>query len=360
MVWNVASISSYQFNLFSRQNVERTSLALQRAGQEVSTGRKADIYADLGPRSASVMRLRASEADNQTFMLANDVLGNKLQSMLTTIDAARDRIQGVLQTAISNVTTQQNGAEVLQEQAMAAMESVIATLNTSYNGDHLFAGLQSDKPPLMRWSEVNASTGLSPQDVMASIFGGGPVDAASAAAIADQIDLAFASNDVGNPARNYEATFYNGSPELDGGGQPTKQVNAWVNKGQEVVYGARANDLPFREAIKGLAMLAVTDVSQMNPDAYSTWMNRAVDALSFAQEGMLDVSARVGFNQQVVETTQSQLEDLSLVRRTQISDYEGVDPYEAITRMQSLETQLQASYQVSAKLSDLSILNFLR
>lgn len=360
MVWNVASTSSYQFNLFSRQNVQRTALELQRAGQEVSTGRKADIYADLGPRSTSVMRLRASEADNQTFMQSNDVLGNKLQAMLTTIDSARDRLQGVLQTAIANVATPQNGAAVLQDQAKSALESVISTLNTSFNGDHLFAGLQSDTPPLVRWSEINATTGLSPEDAMTSIFGGGPVDAASATAIADQIDQAFASNDTGNPARNYEATFYNGSPELDGGGQPTRQVNAWVNNGQEVVYGARANDEPFREAIKGLAMLAVTDVSQMDEAAYSTWMNRVVDALSSAQEGMLGVSARVGFNQQVVETTQSQLTDLSLVRRTQISDYESVDPYEAITRMQSLETQLQASYQVSSRLSGLSILNFLR
>jgi len=360
MVWNVASISSYQFNLFSRQNVRRTSLELQRAGQEVSTGRKADIYADLGPRSTSVMRMRASEADNQTFMQANDVLSNKLQAMLTTIDSARDLLQGVLQTAIANVATPQNGAVILQDQAKSALESMISTLNTSYNGDHLFAGLQSDNPPLMRWSEVNVTTGLSPEDAMTSLFGGGPVDAASAAAIADQIDQAFESNDIGNPARNYEATFYNGSPELNGSGQPTKQVNAWVNNGQEIVYGARANDQPFREAIKGLAMLAVTDVSQMDEAAYGTWMNRVVDALGSAQEGMLDVSARVGFNQQIVETTQSQLTDLSLVRRTQISDYESVDPYEAITRMQSLETQLQASYQVSARLSGLTILSYLR
>jgi flagellar hook-associated protein 3 FlgL len=48
------------------------------------------------------------------------------------------------------------------------------------------------------------------------------------------------------------------------------------------------------------------------------------------------------------------------VQRTQISNYESVDPYEAITRMNSLETQLQASYQVSSRLSSLSILNYLR
>jgi flagellar hook-associated protein 3 FlgL len=237
---------------------------------------------------------------------------------------------------------------------------MVATMNTSYNGDHLFSGLNSEAPPLTRWDQTNSGTGLSPADALASIIGTGPTDAASAAAIADQIDQAFASNDLSDPNRNFEATFYSGTPELDGGGQPSRQVNAWVNVGQEVVYGVRANDEPFREALKGLAMLASTDVSTMDEAAYGTWMGRVVEALTAGQEGMLDASARIGFNQQIVETTQKQLVDLSLVQRTQISQYETVDPYEAITRMTNLENQLEASYQVSARLSSLSILNFLR
>lgn len=359
-MWSIKTHSSYQLNLANRLNVQRTSIELQRAGQEVATGRRADIFADLGPRSTAVMRLRASEADGQAFMQANDVLANKLQAMMTSVDAARGRVQAVLETALNNATQSSNGAEVLQKDARAALESVVATLNTSYNGDFLFAGAKSDVVPLSRWTEVNATTGLSPEDAIASIFAGGPTDAATAAAIADQIDAAFASADATDPNRDFEATFYNGSSELDSGGQPRPQVNAWVTTGQELVYGARANDEPFREAIKGLAMLAVTDVSQMDEAAYSTWMGRVVEALSTAQDGMLDVSAHVGFSQEIVETAQTRLTDLSLVRRSQITNYESVDPYEAITRMTNLETQLQASYQVSSRLSDLSILNFLR
>ena len=360
MTWSIGSTSSFQFNFFSRQNVQSATLALQKAGQEVATGLKADIYEDLGSRAASVMRLQASEADTQTYMQANDLLGNKLQAMLTSIDATRGQIQSVLNTALSNLSRPQSDAAVLQKDAMAALESLIATLNTSFNGDHLFSGLRSEVPPLTRWNEKNTGTGLSPAEALASIFGAGPVDAADAASIADQIDAAFNSVDTVNPDRNFEATFYGGSPAQNAAGEPTKQVNAWVNTGQEVVYGARANDDAFREAIKGLAMLAVTDLSKMDEGAYAIWMDRVVTSLSAGQEGLLEISARVGFNQQVVETTQTQLTDLSLVRRSQISDYISVDPYEAVTRMQSLETQLQASYQVSAQLSGMSILNFLR
>ena len=62
MVLGISSFSSFQFNLFNRQNVQRTTLELQRVSEEVSTGKKADIYADLGPRAASVMKLHGREA----------------------------------------------------------------------------------------------------------------------------------------------------------------------------------------------------------------------------------------------------------------------------------------------------------
>ena len=360
MNWTIKTQSSYQLSFFSRQNIARATSELQSAGQEVATGKRADIYSYLGSRSTAVMQLRASEADSDSFMQANDVLGNKLQAMLTASDAARNRLQSVLETALSNATETTNGAEVLQLDARAALESIVATLNSSYNGDFLFSGLKSDVSPLLRWNEVNAATGYSPEDAITSIFGSGPTDAASAIAIADQIDAVFASSDPIDANRNYEATFYRGSAEIDGGGQPTRQVNAWVTTGQEVIYGVRANDEPFREAIKGLAMLAVTDVSQMDKDAYSSWMNRVIGSLSNAQDGILKVSARIGFSQEIVEKAQLQLTDLSLVRRTQINSYESVDPYEAVTRMTSLETQLQASYEVSSRLNGLTILNFLR
>ncbi|HCT33915.1 MAG TPA: flagellar hook protein, partial [Sulfitobacter sp.] len=38
MVLGISSFSSFQFNLFNRQNVQRTTLELQRVSEEVSTG----------------------------------------------------------------------------------------------------------------------------------------------------------------------------------------------------------------------------------------------------------------------------------------------------------------------------------
>jgi flagellar hook-associated protein 3 FlgL len=88
-------------------------------------------------------------------------------------------------------------------------------------------------------------------------------------------------------------------------------------------------------------------------------MEGATAALSTGVEGMLEISAGIGFHQQVVENAQTRLEDLSLVQKTQISDYESVDPYEASTKVENLQYQLEASYAVSARLSQLTLLDYL-
>ncbi|GAA6164723.1 hypothetical protein NBRC116590_24270 [Pelagimonas sp. KU-00592-HH] len=358
MPWSVGRLSTLQFNLTNRYHVSRTSMDLQRAGEEVSTGRRADVFADLGPRAAGTIKLRAREEETQNYLKSNELLGNKLSAMLTSVDAVRDQVQGVLEMALANASSPANGGHTLKLQARAAMESVVATLNIKYNGEHLFAGTQSDNAPLMRWEQTNPDTGLSPEGVAAGIVAPGITDLATAQAMAAEFDTVFASADASNPDRNFEQTFYVGSPQLDGSNQPYDRVVARLSAGQELSYGAQANDDGLRDILQGLSMLIAVDASTINDDAaYKDWMGNVIDSLSKGQEGALAISSQIGFNQQVVETAKTRLTDLSLVQQTQISAYETVDPYEAVTRMTNLETQLQASYEVAARLSSLSILN---
>lgn len=358
MSWTVNRLSTLQMNLSNRSFVRQTSVALEKAGKEVATGRHADVFASLGAKAASTLKLRAKEDETQAYLMSNSTLSNKLEAMLTSVESVRDRVQDVLENALANASRPSNGAAALQMQARAALESIIGMLNTSFNGDHLFAGTRSDLSPMMRWDQVNSATGLSPENVFDSIVGAGPVDAAETGSMISAIDLAFSSADTVNTAWNYEETFFIGTEEYDGFGQLSARVTARISVGQEIGYGVQANDESFRDIIKGLAMLTTIDVSEISDeDAYEVWMGKVVDSLSSGQQGALDAASRIGFSQQVVELATQRLTDLSLVQRAQISEIESVDPYEAVTRMTNLEVQLQASYEVSARLSRLTILS---
>ncbi len=357
MSWFVTRVSTMQMNQFNRLNVSLLTQELQVAGQEVATGRKADVYADLGARATSSLKLRTREAETQSYLTSNGVLEHKLDAMLVSIDAVRTQAQSVLDVALANAAAPSSGAEVLQMQATAAIESIMAALNTSYQGDHFFAGTQSENPPLTRWGETNPDTGLSPSDVMGDIVTGPPSDLAAAQGMIASITDVFDSANT-DPARNYEGTFFSGTPLLDGTGQASTRVTSHISPGQAHPTGVQANDTPFREILKGLAMLATTDVSDIaDTEAYQAWMEEASASLSKGLSGALDVSAAVGFSQQVVETASDRLTDVSMVQQRLIGEYENVDPYEAVTRMNNLETQLQASYEVSARLMRLSFMN---
>ena len=143
-------------------------------------------------------------------------------------------------------------------------------------------------------------------------------------------------------------------------GDPVPRQSALIAEGSLLEYGVQANDEPFRDVLKGMAMLASVDVIKISdPQAYRTWVETAMTSIADGMSGMSDISTRVGGYENLV----GQAKELQLGRidiyQSRILDLEGVDPYEAVTRMTQLETTLQATYQVSARLSQLSFLNYL-
>ncbi|MDK3016720.1 flagellin [Pseudodonghicola flavimaris] len=359
MSWNISRVSSLQLNTANRSYVASATKLLQTAGQELSTGVKADIFADLGASAALDLTLRAREANTQAYLTSNDILDSKLQAMLTSVDAARESADSVLQTSIVNASRGTTGVSALNEEAEAALESIIASLNISFNGDYLFSGIDSDAQPLSRWDEIDTETGTSPAQLLSGIVGSGPATLAEAEDMIARFDAFFDSANA-DASENFEGVFFNGTPAQAADGTPSARVTARLDADQSLEYGVQANDQGFRDILKGLAMLAVVDVSTIEDDAtYKAWMEAANTALGNGVEGALGASADIGFNQQVVENASTRLGDLSLVQQTQIAAYENVDPYEAATRVENLQYQLEASYTVTAKLSQMSLLNYL-
>lgn len=360
MTFFIGRVSTMQISRFGQGAVQRTSSRLERAGIEVSTGRRADVYRDLGPRATSDLVLRAREDLVQTHITSNKILENKLQAMLDSVNVVRESASSVLGAVLANLRQPMTSVDALRMEARSAIETVVAAMNTVFGGESLFAGTASGATALTAWNEVNPATGLSPEMVLHSIVSVPPGSVAEAQSTIGDLDAIFSSSYSDDPSKNFEATFYNGTPQFDGLGNAEPRVQAQIEPGRPLEYGVQANDAAFRDIIKGLAMIASVDVRQISdPGAYATWMEAAAKALSDGSERALNVSAEIGFNQQIVSDALDRLEAISMVQQNQIAAYENVDPYEAATRLNSLKTQLEASYSVSAELARLTILNYL-
>lgn len=359
MSWISSRFSTLQLNLFSRQQVERATSSLQLAAKEMTTGLKVDVYADLGPMAAVTLSLRSTEQQTQSYITANGVLTSKIDAVLTAVDSVRETVSGIFEQVAVNAARQTSGTSTLQIQATAALKTLISTLNLNYNGDYLFSGVSSESSALQNWESQNPDTTYSPKSAFEAIVGTGPTTTTEAASMMDDIDQIFASTYTTDSTMNFESTFYNGKPALDSSGDDNVRVTARIDPNRVLDYGVQANDDAFKDLYKGLAMLASVNVDDIaDEETYQAWMASVGDALSSGISGALTTSTRLGFYQQVIEDTVVRQQDLSFVYRSQINGFESVDPYEAATRVSALETQLQASYSIAARLADLTILNY--
>lgn len=345
--------STLQTSLMRRRTAAELTARLGRAEQEVATGRKSDVFRAIGLRSAQVISLRAGIDRTEGMIAANTQLSHRLDAMADAMGAVREAAQKVLALAVPNLEAPNETAAQLQLAARSALDAIIGKLNGSFQGVALFGGIDTAELPLQGWDKAAAATGLSPRQVMEAILGGGLADAADAAAKAAEVTAAFA-NTSATAAWNFDSSFYNGAP------RSAAHLSARIDDAATIEYGVQANDPAYAGILQGLAMLAVTDVAQIaDAEAYKAWIGAAADALSVGVKGGVDSEARLG-------AAQAQLKDVTEAQKTrqdiyksQVLDLEGVDPYEAASRVSLLQSQLQASYAVTARLQSLSFLNFM-
>lgn len=349
------------YTLLSRQRqTAEVSAKLEAASHEVSTGMMADPYKSIGIRSAEALGLRAKMERNDGLMSANAVLQSRLDLTAETLGAIRKTGQDVLDLAVANRGSRAGTVTAIQGLARQALEQITSQLNTGYNGAQLFAGVAVDATPVQRVDTINPATGRSPKDVVDQVIGGTLVSAADANAKIAELKGIFADADP-DPARNFEATFYNGAPRLDAGGAPVARLATRIEEGETLEYGVQANDQGFRDLIRGLSMLAGTDASAITDDgAYDAWTSAAVDAMAGGIAEILQSEVKLGSQQKLLDYTIQSQKDRSDLYNSHVLALEGVDTYEAATRVSQLQTQLEATYSITARLSRLSFLNYMR
>jgi flagellar hook-associated protein 3 FlgL len=333
---------------------------LEQAGQEVSTGFKADVFASLRTRSHETLSLRSDLQRNEFLVSQNTLLNQRLGAMSDTLVVMRDTSQLLMDLVVPNATSPLGTASEIQLNARAAIDSLLVQANLSFNNSSLFSGVSTDTAPLQGWDKVNPATGLSPKAVLDGVTGGAILSDADALAKIAQIDAIFANDPSVPVGQSFEETFYNGAPAVDANGDPIPRQSALIADGQTLDYGIQANDAPFRSLLKGMGMLAAVDVSKIqDPAAYRTWVETAVTAIADGMRGISDLNSRTGEFQNLVDRALELQRGRIDIYESRVLDLEGVDPYEAVTRMTQLQSTLEATYQVSARMSRLSFLNYL-
>jgi flagellar hook-associated protein 3 FlgL len=321
-------------NVLSRHGAELRA-QLQRASTEVTSGRHADVSAALRGHLAPLLAIDASLSrlsGYKTTVTDAAAQAEAQQGALTALTSLASGITAPLLTSRDFKTPIQ--VFTLAADARGRLDSAVGLLNTQAAGRSVFAGTETGAVPLPGTDAL--LTALETATLGATTAG--QVAAAVTSWFADPLGY---------------ATFYQG-------GGPLSPVP--VAPGETAELPTTATDPVLRETLAGLAMAALIDRGILAGDAdeRARLAERAGQELQASQDGRIALAARIGLAEGRIAAakTRNAAEETSLgVLRSEIG---SVDGYEAASRLEAARAQLETLYLVTARVSRLSLVDFLR
>jgi hypothetical protein len=156
------------------------------------------------------------------------------------------------------------------------------------------------------------------------------------------------------------------NPDADARGTAVGQVDASVS----VKYGATANESAFRNLLQNMAVYAAvtTTVDPTDPNgqnlanAQIAALNDRVNtnlAVHAGTTSVEDIEAQFAGAQSATKSATTRQTQTSSMAQTMLDSIEGINDDEVAAKVLALQTSLQASYQTTASLYQLSLLKFL-
>ena len=131
-----------------------------------------------------------------------------------------------------------------------------------------------------------------------------------------------------------------------------------VSTTQTIDTSVSANEPAFRKLAMAYTMLSDLGTN-LNQAAFQAVVDTALLGVGAAINDLAGVGAKLGTAQQLTTNATSRLLVQSDLITQQVTAMENVDPEEASVRVTNLETQLDMSLALTARIQRLSILNYL-
>jgi len=176
---------------------------------------------------------------------------------------------------------------------------------------------------------------------------------------------------VPGPSFSSATSLANGSADTvqwytgnSGPGSARSTATARVDSSQVVQYGAQANEQAIRQAIQAVATYAAVTVSPTgtnSPAAMSALSQRITTNLTpqQGQQTISDIQTDFATAQTTMKDVQARQTQTQSALQNLVDQTEGINQNQVASEILALQTSLQASYQTTAMLSQLSLTKFL-
>ncbi|MDQ2090879.1 flagellin [Marimonas arenosa] len=323
--------------ILRRQNL-RLNQDLARLSQELASGTAADIPRHLDGNYAYLGDIERGLRVNEGFATAAKEAAFVTGAMQTALDRVQHTTTKLsADLVMAGKTSLPEVTETASNAARGELGALLSALNTNVAGRALFSGIATDA-----LSFASADTFIA--DLKIAVAGevtlGGILTA-----IDDWFNL---------PGGGFETVGYLGSD--------TDLPPFLVGEGETVDLDLRGDSQIVRDMLKHTTIAALAS----DPDlAYPSYLQgellvAAGEGMMTAQDELAQIRADLGYAEARIEENRTRLSTESTGLEMARGELLGVDLYDTATRLENVQFQLEALYTATARLSGLSLVEYLR
>jgi len=322
--------------------MQRNGVLLRKAmaqySSEMTTGQveapQRHLRGDLG--ELAVIEARLSRINTYDLVIGqNETLLETAQTALGRMAALGSLLSNQIMTAVFADSGDQSYASV-GASARVALSDMVSVLSTSVAGRTLFSGAAVDRAPLLPVADLLSA-------VSASVTG-----LTTAADISDALESFFF--DVGGP---FDTLVYQGTGTSPGGAIDDFETGPTL---------PTAADPAIRRHLMAATMGALLDEPSLVLSRTETraLARQTMEMMESNGEAITALRAGIGFGQELLEQRSQRLsfeKDALVTARHRLV---GTDPFESASLLEETRHRLETLYAVTARVSRLSLLDFLR
>ncbi len=360
-------ISSLAVQTTMRNSIASAQRELVDANTEAISGRYADIGATLGANTSRTIDLTREISRIQSLYNTAALATQRLESAELALSKMSDlglEMQNAILTLGS--ATDEKSLETARTTMSSALSAFTGFANTAVNGEYIFAGINSDVKPLDDFL-APGSKAKEAFDVELDTFLTGrgltskeQMTATDMEDFLEMIEGKFMGDPVSSPPH--------ADPEADGkdfwtafvSSASSENMKSRITQTEVVESSTNANS----EGMRYFALSAVVAMEFMNTgmdkDARDVATNAIRDSYaSKAKTGIDQQRTTIGIYTERVSKAEESLQAQEDILTIHLGSMQDVDPAEAATRVNTLQTLLETAYSVTARIQNLSLVNFL-
>jgi flagellar hook-associated protein 3 FlgL len=270
---------------------------------QIGTGKVAQRFREVAPDADRLLGTKDTLLQIRQYRANNDLVAKRLEVMESSVASLQEVGSRLKVLLIQRLDSGSAIPGVITPEIQHLLEQAVSELNVDFAGQYLFSGTRTDTAPVA-------------------------------------LDPAFAG--FGGP----DDTYYQGDAV-------TLSVRADAER--EVAYGMTADRPGFEELIGALRTALAGDASDDR-----ALLESALELVNTALPKVADYRSELGAGQAALERINLGHADAEVYLERQISDIENVDLTEAITRMSQDQMVIESSMATIARLSQVTLADYLR